>query len=232
MNQLTDQISAELHRLGADLAGFGDLTALPPDVREGLPVGVSAAVKYPKEIIRGITDLPTAEYFDWYNKLNEQLDAIVTYGAELLRSHGYIAIAQTRERVGLGETELNTILPHKTVATLSGIGWIGKSALLVTEQYGSMVRLSSILTNAPLICAAPVNESQCGKCAACTNACPAGAISGKMWRAGLAREEFFDAIKCRKTARERANHGFGGSAAICGKCIEICPWTRKYLQKR
>ncbi|MDR0905471.1 MAG: epoxyqueuosine reductase, partial [Oscillospiraceae bacterium] len=137
MSDLTDKIRAELTRLGADIIGFGDLRELPPEVRGNLPVGISVAVKYPADVIRGISALPTRDYCDWYDKLNERLDAIVTQGAELLQSLGYSAIAQTREQVGFGENEDSTILPHKTVATRAGIGWIGKSALLVTEKYGS-----------------------------------------------------------------------------------------------
>jgi epoxyqueuosine reductase QueG len=133
--------------------------------------------------------------------------------------------------VGLGETEYNTVLPHKTVATRAGIGWIGKSALLVTREYGSMIRLSSILTDAPLYFAEPIDDSACGGCTVCTKACPADAISGKRWQAGVAREDFFDALKCRKTASERAELGFGGGAIICGKCIVVCPYTQRYLEE-
>ncbi|MDR3354021.1 MAG: 4Fe-4S dicluster domain-containing protein [Synergistaceae bacterium] len=229
MNHLEEQLTAELTARGAAIVAFGDITALPPDARGGLPVGVCVAVKYPKEVIRGISCLPTAEYHDWYNRLNERLDALVTYGAELLRGKGYEAIAQTRKCVGSGTTENNTVLPHKTVATRAGIGWIGKCALLVTAQYGSMIRLSSILTDAPLDCAEPVDESKCGGCGACVSTCPADAVSGELWRVGVEREVFFDAVKCRKTARERATLGFGGSVTICGKCIEVCPYTRRHL---
>jgi epoxyqueuosine reductase QueG len=122
-------------------------------------------------------------------------------------------------------------LPHKTVASRAGIGWIGKCALLVTARYGSMIRLSSILTNAPFDGSEPIDESKCGGCGACVFACPAGAVSGELWRAGVEREVFFDAVKCRKTAKERAALGFGGNATICGKCIEVCPYTRSYLNE-
>jgi epoxyqueuosine reductase QueG len=229
MNTLNETLTAELTARGAEIVGFGSLTELPPETREGMPVGICVAVKYPESVIRGIAELPTAEYFDWYNRLNERLDALVTYGAELLRGLGHTAFAQTRERVGAGEREYSTVLPHKTVATRAGLGWIGKSALLVTERYGSMIRLSSILTDAPLDVAEPVNESKCGGCTSCTDACPAGAVSGKLWRVGMEREEFFDAVKCRVTARERAALGFGGGATVCGKCIEVCPYTRKRM---
>jgi inosine/xanthosine triphosphate pyrophosphatase family protein/ferredoxin len=216
---------------GADLVGFGSLAQLPSGVRQGLPVGVSVAVKYPKEVIRGIRDLPTAIYYEYYKLLNDRLDALVEAGAAMLREAGYTAVAQTRAYVEQHETDYQTLLPHKTVATRAGIGWIGKCALLVTKEYGSMVRISSIMTNAPFSLSAPVNESKCGDCTACTSACPAGAVSGKLWHVGLAREEFFDATACRKVARERAMRGFGVEITQCGKCIEVCPWTRRYLSE-
>jgi epoxyqueuosine reductase QueG len=232
MNDLTRKIKYELLRLGADIVGFGGLDELPVDARGGLPVGISVAVCYPREIIRGISELPTQEYREWYDKLNERLDMIAIRGAELLRDMGYKAIAQTREYVGSGENNDNTALPHKTVATRAGIGWIGKCALLVTNEYGSAIRLSSILTDAPLYTVLPINKSRCGDCMACTDACPGHAVSGKTWEVGLDRDEFFDPVKCRKTARERAKQGFGENMTICGKCIEVCPYTQSYLNPK
>lgn len=175
--------------------------------------------------------MPTQEYKNWYDALNKQLDFLVTFGAEMLTKSGYTAIAQTRQNVGNAEEKLQSALPHKTVATRAGMGWIGKCALLVTDNYGSMVRLSSIFTNAPLTTAKPINQSKCGNCMICTNACPAGAVTGKAWEVTSCRDEIFDAVKCRDTARERARRGFGGEVTICGKCIEICPYTQKYIKK-
>jgi len=228
-HDLNDYIKEQLLDQGAAIVGFADLSQVPPESRANLPRGISVMVKYPKEVIRGISELPTPEYFHWYIKLNELLDNLVTLGAKALENLGYQAIAQTRARVGEGETEYRTLLPHKTVATRAGLGWIGKCALLVTEEYGSMVRISSILTDAPLATAEPINTSRCGDCQICREACPGQAVLGRAWQLGLAREEFFDAPVCGKTAKERSQLGFGGGATICGKCIEVCPYTRKYL---
>jgi len=228
---LSVKIKDGLMKLGADIVGFGNLMELEEKVRIGLPVGISIAIAYPGKVIQGIAELPTSEYCDWYNKLNERLDSVATQGAGLIRKMGYSAIAQTREYVTSREDamfENETVLPHKTVATRAGIGWIGKCALLITEKYGSAIRISSILTDAPLDTALPINSSLCGDCMLCKEACPAGAVSGVLWETGIHRDEFFDAAKCRKTARERAKLGFGGDITICGKCIAVCPYTRRY----
>ncbi|MDR1464643.1 MAG: 4Fe-4S binding protein [Oscillospiraceae bacterium] len=226
---LTQALLTELTAQGADLAGAGDLRALPAGTREGLPVGVAVAVAYPKKVIRGIAQLPTRDYLDAYHRMNAQLDGIVAAGARWLEARGFRAVAQTLAYAARFEEMYATRLPHKTVATRAGLGWIGKSALLVTPACGPMVRLSSLLTDAPLDCAAPTDESLCGACAACAQACPGGAISGLAWHAGLAREAFFDAAACRQTARARALEGFGIEISQCGKCIEVCPYTRHYL---
>lgn len=231
MKKFTQYIIEELQHNGAELVGVGSLLELPEDVRAGLPVGISVAVKYPKEVIEGITELPTQEYKDWYDALNERLDALVTFGAELLTHEGYTAIAQSRAYVGNAEEKLQSLLPQKTVATRSGLGWIGKCALLVTSEYGSMLRFSSILTDAPLTLSEPINASRCGRCTKCRDACPARAVSGKEWSVGMYRDEFFDPVKCRTTARERSLRGFGQEVSLCGKCIEICPYTQRYIRE-
>ena len=228
MDKLTENFTNTLLSFGADLCGFGDLSELSPESRGHLPMGVCVAVFVPAGIIKGIAELPTYDYFDFYTRANELLDSIVIRGAEYLSAAGYTAIAQTRARAGSGEASLETLLPHKTVATRAGIGWIGKCALLVTEERGAMLRLSSILTDAPLETAdTPNDKSRCGSCSACRDACPGGAVSGTLWEKAMPREAFFDAEKCRDTARERSKRGFGGNATICGKCIEVCPYARR-----
>lgn len=229
MDKLTSMIRNELLCHGADLVGFADLTELSAERRYGLPTGASVAIRYDKEVIRGIRELPTQAYLQQYHELNRKLDTLVTLGADMLRAMGYQAIAQTGDFVAQNETNYSTLLPHKTVATRARVGWIGKCALLVTEKYGSMVRLSSIVTDAPLKTAKPIVGSKCGGCKACVRACPAGAIVGINWRAGMGRDDIYDAARCRKVARERAMQALGIEITQCGRCIEVCPYTQRYL---
>lgn len=229
MNNLSAMIRDELLCQGADLVGFGNLTELSAEQRHGLPIGVSIAVKYDRHVIRGIHELPTQAYLEQYHALNRKLDMLVTLGADLLRAMGHQAIAQTTAFVAQREIDLRTPLPHKTVATKARIGWIGKCALLVTEKYGSMVRLSSIVTDAPLKTAKPIVGSKCGGCKACVRACPAGAVVGVNWRVGMERNQIFDAAKCRQTARERSMQALHAEITLCGRCIEACPYTKRYL---
>ena len=210
---------------GACLCGFGDLTGL---VDNDLCYGVSVAVALPREILLSIENGPSRSYFDAYHTINTKLDAIVSAGADYLVENGFSAYAQTRRNV----TELDghrTALPHKTVATRAGIGWIGKSALLVTKEFGPAIRISSLLTDAPLRTAQPVNHSHCGSCTACMDHCPGKAISGKLWDVTMDRDAFFSAEDCRGAARALSKSLLNEEITLCGKCIEICPYTKRYI---
>ncbi len=210
---------------GANMVGFADLK---PFGKDDMIYGVSVAVAVPPQIIQGIQNGPTMDYFNAYHDINHLLDEIVTAGAGYLKSKGYKAFAQTTDAVVESE-DYRTAMPHKTVAVRAGLGWIGKCALLVTEEYGSAVRLSSLITDAPLECGVPVTASRCGSCTACTDACPAKAVSGRLWSADTDRDEFFDPYSCRKTARELAALHIQKEITLCGKCIQACPYTKKYL---
>jgi epoxyqueuosine reductase len=89
--------------------------------------------------------------------LNNYLNYLAEFGAELLRNRGYNAIPLLVD--DLKNVDMRTLactFQHKTVATMAGMGWIGKSALLVTEEYGPNLRINTILTDAMLDCGTPL----------------------------------------------------------------------------
>lgn len=191
------------------------------------PIGISIVISYPRDIIKNITNTPTIDYYNAYHSLNSILDDLAIKCAEYIKEKGYHAYPQTvsaTKEYGI----FKTIMPHKTVAVHARLGWIGKSALFITEKYGSAVRLTSVLTDAPLNYNSEILPSKCGSCMLCANSCPGKAISGKNWSPELDRDEYFDAMACRKKAREIAAKTLDKQITLCGKCIEICPYTRKY----
>lgn len=106
-------------------------------------------------------------------------------------------------------------LPHKTIARIAGMGFIGKSNLLITKEYGSGFCMCTVLTDAPIITEVfPLSTSQCGKCEICRKICPANAIRGNEWSEIGGRENLVDAFKC--------------SCPL--KCMINCPWTLKYAE--
>lgn len=227
MNSINEDLKNMLVEHGASLVGFADVKSA---VHGDMTFGVSVAVAVPSKVIQGIYDGPTLDYYYEYHRINQLLNRIVTAGAEYLTAKGYQAFAQTTDAV-VESDDYRTALPHKTVATCAGLGWIGKCALLVTREYGSAVRLSSLITNAPLDCGLPITESRCGNCMACTQACPGKAVSGNSWSAEIDRDDFFHPLQCRKKARELAAERIQKEITLCGKCIEVCPYTQQYLHR-
>jgi epoxyqueuosine reductase QueG len=243
-------LKTRLKNLGACLVGFADLSRLPDEAvlrvfRERLrsapenPAltalrGVSIAIAFAPEIVAGLSKGPTRAYYDAYHATNDSLDALASSGARLLEEAGFTAWALTRENVQTHDhlNEYATRLPHKTVATLAGLGWVGKNALLVTRQFGSAIRLTSIVTDAPLPCDAPVSVSHCGKCAKCVDICPADALTNVTWQPGVTTtNDLVDTERCSIVAAALSKHNYGISFDICGKCFYVCPFTQKWLRR-
>lgn len=192
--KLTDELKKIMYDCGADLIGIGDMSEVE---NCNYKTGVSIAVALPKKIIVDLQTAPTKEYYDLYYSLNKKLNEIVMVGEDFLKTRGFEAYAQTTNRVEVNQNKCSK-LPHKTVATRGGLGWIGKNGLLVTSQYGSAVRISSLLTNAPLNCDEPINQSFCGVCSQCVKNCPAQALKGSLWTVGMQREEIVNVEECQK----------------------------------
>lgn len=142
--ELKQELFRRLAAEGAAQMGVADLRGLVPS---GLETGVAVLVSLPRDLVRALQTAPTRAYYEAYHTLNAQLDRIVTRGADFLEQAGYRAWAQTTSAV-VQDDGWSTPLPHKTVATRAGLGWVGKSCLLVTRAYGSAVRLSSLVTDA------------------------------------------------------------------------------------
>jgi epoxyqueuosine reductase QueG len=98
---------------------------------------------------------------------------------------------------------------------------VGRSALFLHRELGPRVRLGTLFTDCPLTEDNAPLPFSCGECRLCVNACPAGAIKGVDWRAGIEREEIFDAEKCN--GYMRAYFMDIGRGAVCGICMKVCP---------
>lgn len=225
--ELTEELKKLLYHQGAYLVGIGNMSKIE---HCNFKTGVSVAVPLPQNIIVDLQEAPTKEYYNLYYALNKKLNEIVMAGEKFLKNKGFDAYAQTTERVKINQNKISEI-PHKTVATRAGLGWIGKNCLLVTPQYGSAIRISSLLTNAPLECDKPIRQSRCGACNLCVKNCPAQALKGTLWEAGMQREKIVDIEKCYKKQVEIMSDRTGIETDLCGKCFAVCAYTRKYLKE-
>ena len=217
---------------GADLVGIADVVPLkglkmdPPDLLEPFVRAVSIAIKLPLAAFEQIVDRPTPIYKSVYTTANLILDQIAFRAAMALQNDGFHSLPIPASQV-LDQENWYAAVSHKAVARMAGLGWQGKNLLLITPQYGSRVRLVTVLTRAPLDVDGPV-KNRCGDCTACQDACPAQAIKGISTETHYKnRDEAMYFSRCvEKVAGEFAKIPEVG-VPICGICIKVCPFGRK-----
>jgi len=208
---------------GRDIAllGFADLSEIDVDARRGFPYGVCFAMAL--TVLPSMSEEASIAYYDEYRRVSAQLKEASAFLTEQIQLRGYNALSLWR--LDLQDENFRTPLPFKTLATRAGLGWIGKSAALITKEYGNAIRLGGVLTDMPLETGTPVNESLCGSCDACVKHCPGRAIQGNLWDIRTDRDDLLDAQACKRAVIERGR-ALGKAEGTCGICIAVCPWTR------
>ncbi len=228
----TERIKAQITEWGAALVGIADLAALqglevhPADLLKGFTRAISVAVQLPSSVIDAINDRPTPFYSAAYQAANQLLDQIALRTAVTLEGDGYCGFPIPASQV-LDKKDWYAAISHRAVARMAGLGWQGKSTLLITPGYGPRVRLATILTDAPLISGSPI-ANRCGKCMLCHDACPSNAIKGTSTRDHYQnRNEALDLFRCAEKLTMEFAKAPGIGSPICGICIKVCPFGRR-----
>lgn len=221
MNNIKDYLIS----LGASKVGFADVNGLASEFVD-LPNAISIVLKIPKETIQLVKDESYEEYWASFHKQIDKLTEISLKGEEHIKNLGYNAFGLTMTRNECDMKKLLSILPYKTMATKSGLGWIGRSALFVTPEYGSAVALGGILTDMPLDFGTPITDSECDECTNCQEACPVDAINPQKWNDRLSRKDIIDIETCSEYIIDQYKAGLG-----CTKCMSECKLTQEYLKR-
>lgn len=218
---------AERH--GAAALGAADLTgiAIPPlAAPPGLNRAISFILAMEPEVMAGLTKGPTREYSRLYRATNERINSLSAELARALTSAGHRAWPVPAS-VRSDPDNIRGDFPHKTAATRSGLGWVGRHCQLVTFKLGPWLRLGTVLTDASLETGSPMEKSFCGECRACVDACPSGALSGNAWAPGVEREHILNARACDDYKKIHFMDFEGGRN--CGICTAACPFGHKLL---
>lgn len=236
MTVIRDIIKKNLVPPGEFIYGLAELQGLLSEKFAGFHYGISIGRKLDDRIVDKLGKGPTIEYFNHYKKVNKELADLSERIHLDLEKTGIesMTVPPTISPGNKGYEEyLETLvydISHKMVATRAGLGWIGKTDLLVSNEFGPRLRLVSILLKEkPELIADPIEKSRCGKCNICVVKCPANAANGKLWDKNTYRDEFFDAHKCRDKCAELAKQKLNVEERICGLCVYVCPFghTRK-----
>jgi epoxyqueuosine reductase QueG len=202
---------------GMSLFGVADLKPIREtfhpslqDLASGLPYGISLGLCLSNAILDQLQGGPTLIYKHHYKAANYRLDQVALRFVHHIQERGYSALPIPASQMVDWEGQKGH-LSHKLIGKFAGLGWIGRSSLLVNPQYGARVRYVTILTEMPLRSDIPLSHD-CGKCRSCISLCPAGAIS----------EDGYDMPRCVEKLKEfSSHHGIG--VLICGMCVQACP---------
>ena len=228
--ELEDRIREAVGR-ECDYLGFADLTSAREAVRWQCGLDVNdypRAVSIGIALIDDIVDLLPQREERWaatmykthsYEVINSRLDQLSSRVASEIQRAGHRALpipASTR----ISDERICGPFSHKMAAHLAGLGWIGKSCLLITPDRGPRVRWTSVITNAPLRPIGKTMEQRCGSCTKCVDACPISAFTGRNFVESEPREARFDAAKCDMYYDEMETQG---RVQVCGMCLYACP---------
>lgn len=230
--EYTDKLKYFVLEQGADLVGITDtaslegLKTIPEDLFSQFSHGVSIAVQVPTAVFEMISDQPTPLYSSVYQTINRFLDEIAFKTSRMLQKDGFFSLPIPASQT-LDRKNWHAAVSHKAVARAAGNGWQGKNLLLITPEYGSRVRLVTVLVDAPLVSDKPV-RNRCGECMACRDACPAGAIKGLNTRDHYESRNqamYFDKCVEKLTVEFQQLPDVG--VPICGICIKACPYGKR-----
>ena len=218
-----DSLKDHLIKEGISKVGYTNVNV---DEFSNLNYGISLVLRLPKEAIEALLNDEFKKYWKIFHQQIGTLTEIALNTEKLIKDNGYDAFALTMQRNECDMEKLLSKLPYKTLATSSGLGWIGRSALFVCEEYGSAVALSAILTDMPLNVAKPITDSYCDDCEECQKACPVDAINPTKWNARLNRSDIIDIDVCSQYVIDQFKSGLG-----CSKCLCNCRLTQEYYKK-
>lgn len=130
-----------------------------------------------------------------------------------------------REHGGIQKPYVDTgPILEKPIAAQAGLGWQGKSTVLIHSKQGPWLFLGVILTTLELPPDAP-QKDHCGKCTACIDVCPTQAITAP-YQLDSRRCLSYLTIEHKGSIPEAFREALGNRVYGCDECLEVCPWNR------
>lgn len=225
---MEENIKSMALQYGADVCGIGSVDRFvdapagfsPLDIYEKCKSVIAVGIALPK----GLYEIEPRLIYGHFNaEICTEVDRVtLKLAKEIERKYECFAIPVPADAPNeYWEADTMTakgLMSMKHAAVMCGIGSLGKSSLLINEEYGNRLTLGAVLTNLELESDEMQPDLCLPKCRLCIENCPAQAILH-----GSVEQK-----KCRLNTYGKTARGF--DTVDCNNCRTICPM--KYGKSR
>ena len=246
MESYSNIIKREARRLGFDFCGISKADFLEdeaPHLEKWLQQDMQGKMQYmenyfdmrldPRKLVDGAKSVISL-MLNYYpeEKQNDDAPKISKYAYG--KDYHFVIKSKLKELLHVLNEEIGEIHGRAFVdsapvldrawAAKSGLGWIGKNAMLIRPQQGSFYFLAELIVDIELEPDGPIKD-YCGSCTRCMDACPTQAILGPKIVDGSKCLSYFT-IELKEAMPAEMESKMDGWMFGCDVCQDVCPWNR------
>jgi len=242
---LSQHIKDSAAKLGFDACGMARSQSLPDEMEhykrwldKGYNAGMSYMHNYPDirnnpELLIENAKTVIVTLSNYYPQQDQDPDipqiAKYAYGRDyhkvLLKKHKLLLHDIQEKQACNGRIFVDSApVLERSWAVKAGLGWIGKSSMLISPSVGVHTLISGIVLDIEVERYDSPLARDCGKCTRCIDACPNHAIVAP---------KVVDANKCISYLTIEHRGPFTGIKSLdhnifgCDRCIDVCPFNKK-----
>ncbi len=219
---LKDWLEAGYHGEMDYMASHGNKRSRPEELVEGTRTVITARMDYLPADVETTRLLSQGEkaYIsryalgrDYHKLIRKRLTQLAKKIEDEIGAYGYRAFVDSAPVL------------ERALALRSGLGWIGKNAMVIHPKAGSFFFLGEVMVELDLPKDPAYPKDHCGSCNACQVACPTDAIVDNKIVDGRRCISYLT-IELKGSIPEELRPGIGNRIFGCDDCQLVCPWNR------
>jgi epoxyqueuosine reductase len=204
---IADGMHGEMEWMAKDTERRTEVTRVLPEARSIIVVGLNYYQPQPNP------NYQIAKYAlgqDYHNVITKKLKKLCT----VMRALG----GAQKPYVDTGP------VLEKPIAVAAGLGWQGKSTIVLQPEFGTWLFLGIIITTLELESSSPAPD-RCGSCTKCITACPTSAIIAP-YKLDARKCLAYLTIEHKGPIPLEYRKALGTRIFGCDDCLDVCPWNK------